>query len=131
MCWTSPRFSQRKVRLLKERKRERVLTFGEEHRYLSRATEPLADLAVLMLELALWPGEAFRIRAEDVYLRSHLHVAGTKTEGSDRDVPITARARRILEARLAARKSEHLFPLRVGNGFDQADDQRERRAPRG
>ena len=112
-------FSQRKVKLLREKGRERIITFAEERRYLAVAGDVLRDVATLILETAMRPGEVFSIRAEDVHLRSnHLHIPSGKTDAATRDVPITERARAVLEVRLAAAKGAHLFPLRVGSGFD-------------
>ena len=112
-------FSQRKVKLLREKGRERIITFAEERRYLAVAGDVLRDVATLILETAMRPGEVFSIRAEDVHLRSnHLHIPSGKTDAATRDVPITERARAVLEVRLAAAKGPHLFPLRVGSGFD-------------
>ena len=47
-----------------------------------------------------------------------LHLNSGKTAWCERDVPITERARRILEARLEAAEGPCLFPKRVRNGLD-------------
>ena len=98
-------FMQKKIKLLREKKRQRVITFSEERRYLAVASEILFDVATIMLELALRPGEVFAIRSEDVQLRSnHLNIPAGKTESSERDVPVTDKARGVLEARMEAAK---------------------------
>jgi integrase len=115
---TTP-FLQRKIKLLREHGKERIITFAEERRYLAVASDVLHDVAVIIIETAMRPGEVFALRAEDVQLRSnHLHIPTGKTDSAERDVPITERARRVLEARMEAAEGPCLFPLRVGSGLD-------------
>lgn len=118
---TTTPFVAHKVEFLEELRRERVLTFDEERRYLAAANQPLRDVATIMLEIALRPGEVFSIRREDVHLgsdRAFLHVPAGKTANAVRDVPITARAREILKRRIRSANGECLFPRRVGSGYD-------------
>jgi integrase len=108
------------VKFLKENRRERIINFDEERRYLAAARQPLRDVAILMLEMGLRPGEACAIRCQDVHLFGSIHVrihAG-KTKNARRDVPVTDRAKKVLKARLAAAKGEYIFPSRVGTGHD-------------
>ena len=111
-------FMAHKVRFLKESGRERILSFEEERRYLAAASQPLRDVATLMLELGLRPGEVCSIRREDGHFYAatpFLHVPFGKTKNAARDVPLTERAKEVLRLRLAQAKGEHLFPLRIGN----------------
>ena len=104
-----------------EIRRERVLTFDEERKYLAAAGQPLHDIATIMLELGLRPGEVFAIRCEDVHLGTvpaFLHILSGKTSNAVRDVPITKRAREVLKARLCKAKGSYIFPRRVGTGHD-------------
>lgn len=117
---TTP-FVAHKVKFLRENGRERILSFDEERRYLAVASQPLRDVATLILEMGLRPEEVCAIRREDVHfyaLPPFLHIPSGKTKNSIRDVALTERAREILRRRLAGAKGEHLFPLRVGNGYD-------------
>jgi len=99
--------------------RQRILTFSEERRYLTVAEPVLRDVAVLMLELAMCPGEVFNIQADDVQLRAnYLHIPRGKTAFRTRDVPITERVRAVLERRLEAAEGPYLFPFRAGSGWD-------------
>jgi integrase len=123
-------FAARRVEFCKESGRERVLTFTEELNYLAKATQPLRDVATLIVETGLRPGEACRVRREDVHLFTatpFFHVPEGKTENAVRDVPLTAKAVEVLNRRLAeARRVEHekkieahvLFPARIGTGHD-------------
>jgi integrase len=117
---TTP-FVSKKVRFLKERGRERILTFEEERRYLKAARNPLRDVATLILEMGLRPEEACSIRRENIHLSSvppFLHVPGGKTKNAKRDVVVTERAGQILRRRLLQAKGDFIFPARVGRGFD-------------
>lgn len=123
-------FAARRVEFCKESGRERVLTFTEELTYLAKATQPLRDVATLIVETGLRPGEACSIRREDVHLFTatpFLHVSQGKTDNAVRDVPLTAKAvevfkRRLAEARRVEReeetKADFLFPARIGQGHD-------------
>ncbi|MGO9591534.1 MAG: tyrosine-type recombinase/integrase [Candidatus Acidiferrales bacterium] len=115
---TTP-FVAHKVEFLEEHRRERVLTFDEERKYLAAAGQPLRDVATVMLELGLRPGEVFAIRRHDVHLEAapaaFVHIPAGKTPNAVRDVSITKRAREVLKRRLTAAKGDHLFPLRIGN----------------
>jgi integrase len=117
---TTP-FVAHKVEFLEESRRERVLSFEEERKYLARASQPLLDVATIMLEIGLRPGEVFAIRREDVHLGAlpaFVHIPVGKTRSAVRDVPITKSAREVLKRRLASAEGDYLFPLRVGNGHD-------------
>jgi integrase len=117
---TTP-FVAHKVRFLKENGRERILSFDEERRYLAAASQPLRDVATLMLELGPRPGEAFSIRREDVHfyaIPAFLHIPSGKTKNAVRDVPLTERAKDVLKGRLAEAEGDYIFPLRIGNGHD-------------
>lgn len=117
---TTP-FVRKKVRFLKERGRERILTFEEERRYLKAARNPLRDVATLMSEMGLRPEEACSIRRENIHLGTRppfLHIPGGKTKNAKRDVVVTERAQETLKRRLLQAKGDYIFPLRVGRGFD-------------
>lgn len=117
---TTP-FVAHKVEFLQEHRRERVLTFDEERKYLAAAMQPLRDVAQIMLELGLRPGEVCCIRRENVHLGAvppFIHIPGGKTANSVRDVPITQKARDILKQRISNAAGEYLFPRRIGTGHD-------------
>jgi integrase len=120
---TTP-FVAHKVKFLKENGRERILSFEEERKYLAAASQPLRDVAALIVELGLRPEEACSIRREDVHFYSatpFVHNAFGKTKNAVRDVPLTEKAREVVRRRVAAaqkKNGEYIFPLRVGNGHD-------------
>jgi integrase len=108
------------VEFLKENRRERIINFDEERRYLAAARQPLHDVAILILEMGLRPGEVCPIRRQDVHLYGspYVHVPAGKSQNARRDVPITDRAKKVLKARLTAAEGECIFPSRIGTGHD-------------
>jgi integrase len=108
------------VKFLKEKRRERIINFDEERRYLSAARQPLRDVATLIIEMGFRPEEVCSIRCQDIHLYGSpfVHISNGKTPNAIRDVPVTTCAKEILKRRSSAAKGEYLFPLRVGNGFD-------------
>ena len=64
-----------RIRLLRgERIRDFVLSHQLEPKYLEAAPQPLKDVAVLILESAVRPGEAANLRWPDVYQIGRAHV---------------------------------------------------------
>ena len=113
---TTP-FVAHKVRFLRENRRERILNFEEERHYLAAAMQPLRDVATLILEMGLRPEEACSIRCEDVHFYAStpfLHVPFGKTKNAVRDVPLTAKAKDVLTARVSKARGDYIFPLRRG-----------------
>ncbi len=109
------------MEFLHEKGRERTLSFDEERRYLNVSAPVLEDVAIIMIEMGLRPGEIFQLRAEDVRVEPpspYVHVREGKTDRAVRDVPITSRALPVFNRRLSNAKGEYLFPRRVGNGYD-------------
>ena len=114
---TTP-FIQRKVKLLRESRRERIISFAEERKYLAVADEPLRSIAVLMVEMGLRPKEACGIRREDIHLFAvppYLNVPDGKSVNARRDVPLTKKAQEVLSVRMTDAKGPCLFPRRRRN----------------
>ena len=81
----------------------------------------LKDVATLICELGLRREEACSIRRSDVHFYAStpfLHVPDGKTKNAVRDVPLTAKGREVLTARVSKAKGEYIFPFRVGTGHD-------------
>jgi integrase len=89
-----------------ERHRERVVTPGEEARYLAVAPEPLASVAILLVDTGLRPEEAYRLRWEGITWANGRHgtllVTHGKTAAARRVLPMTSRVRNVLESRWEA-----------------------------
>jgi len=87
--------------------RERVLSFAEEIRYLSKASRTVRDAAMLAADTGMRPNsELFPLEWSNVHLQpSHdasqgfIHVTEGKTEAATRNIPLTSRTRELLLAR--------------------------------
>ena len=107
-----------RIRLLRgERNREFVLSHRAEPIYLNAAPQPLKDVAVLILETGVRPGEAANLKWADVYLNPAVHaelgyiaVRGGKSRNAKRNLSLTARAAEMLKVRKAGVKSAWVFP---------------------
>ena len=114
-------FFDGRVEFLHEKGRERTLSFDEERKYLKAAAPGLRDVAIIMVEMGLRPGEIFQLGSEDVCIgppAPYVHVREGKSDRAVRDVPITSRALPVFSRRLSNAKGDYLFPRRVGNGYD-------------
>ncbi len=108
-----------KIRLFRgEEPREFVLSYQREELYLHMAPQPLRDVAMLMLDAGVRPGEACALEWKHVRLEpaagakfGHLAIAGGKTKNAKRTLSLTARVASMLEARRkSARQSRFVFP---------------------
>ncbi len=92
----------------------RAVSHEEQMRYLAAATQPLEDVAKLIVETGMCPEEVFSIRKEDVHLSvsggSYLFVPFGKTKFRRRNVPLTAEALAILRRRKAEAEGPFVFP---------------------
>jgi integrase len=88
----------------------RVLTLEEEKSYLLAASQPLRDIATLMVETGMRPEEVCRIRRENVHLeQGYLFNPYGKTKAAKRKIPLSEKATQILVKRLERAKGIHLF----------------------
>lgn len=91
-----------KVKVLSgERRRERVISFEEEARYLAAAPEPLASIGSVLADTGMRPEECFRLSWENVtWLNGRngaLLVTHGKTAAARRVIPMTPRVRAVLK----------------------------------
>lgn len=100
------------VAFLKEESgRTRVVSFEEEVAYMAEASQPLKDIAQIILDTGLRPEEAFRIKVQalDFSDGTILNPFG-KTKAARRKVKMTAAVRELLKRRATATKGEFVFP---------------------
>jgi integrase len=91
-----------------------VLSVDEQEKYLLAASQPLRDIATLMLETGMRPEEVYRIRKENVHLdREYLYNPYGKTKAAKRKVPLSEVAIEVLRNRLAKAKGHYLFVGRM------------------
>lgn len=87
-----------------------VITVEEQETYLSFASQPLKDIATLMIETGMRPEEVYRIRKENVHLdQGYLFNPYGKTKAAKRKVPLSEVAIEVLRNRLAKAKGNYLF----------------------
>lgn len=94
----------------------RVITFEEQAAYLANASQPLCDIATVMLDTGMRPEEVFRIRAEDIdFKQKTIFNPFGKTKAARRAIPMTDDVGSLLKSRikaLAERKKQtpYVFP---------------------
>lgn len=101
--------------LNEDNEQTRVLNAEEEKLYLLAASQPLQDIATLMLETGMRPDEVYRIRRENVHLeQGYLFNPYGKTKAARRKIPLSTSACAVLLRRLENEKikGEYLFPGR-------------------
>ncbi len=99
--------------LPEENLRMRVLSLEEQAAYLSAASQPLRDVATLILETGMRPGEVSHLRKENINLElAFLRIPAGKTQFARRTIPLTHRAREVISRRIGVASSEWLFPSR-------------------
>jgi integrase len=88
------------------RHREHVVKPDEEARYIAAAPEPLASVAAVLTDTGMRPDECYRLRWESVTWTNGRNgtilVTHGKTAAARRALPLTVRARSILQARWEA-----------------------------
>jgi len=107
-----------KIELLRgARTREFVVSHSLEPNYLAACPQPLGDVATLILEAGVRPGEAVNLRWADAYLNPAVHakfgyiaIRQGKSKNAKRTLSLTARAAEMLKARKKTARSEWVFP---------------------
>lgn len=95
-----------------------VLTPEEEKLYLMAASQPLQDVATLMLECGCRPNEIYSLRKQDINLEEEfLFIPVGKTKAARRRIPLTSKAKNILKLRIKNAKGDYLFSGGRG-GYD-------------
>jgi integrase len=91
--------------------RMRVVSFEEELAYFAKASQPLKDIAQIILDTGLRPEEVFRIEVDnlDFAARTILNPFG-KTKAARRKVTMTQEVYEILKRRAKDAKGTFVFP---------------------
>jgi integrase len=112
-----------RIRLFRgEENRDFVLSYQHEEWYLHMAPDSLKDVAMVILDTGMRPGEACVIEWSHVRLQpatgskyGYVHVPGGKSKNAKRNLSLTARVAAMLKARQKARPSERfVFPGDAG-----------------
>ncbi len=90
-----------------------MVDFAEEIAYLAKASQPLRDIARIILDTGLRPDEVFRIRIENLNFaeRTIFNPFG-KTRASRRKVTMTEEVFELLKKRATRAKGSFVFPSR-------------------
>jgi integrase len=95
--------------------RMRVVSFEEEIKYLARASQPLRDIAQIILDTGLRPEEVFRIRVEHLdFATLTIFNPFGKTRAARRTVTMTAEVCAILRGRAKSAKGPFVFMAKRG-----------------
>jgi integrase len=79
----------------------RVITFEEQAAYLSETSQPLRDIAEIMLDTGMRPEEMFRMRTENIdFNQKTIFNPFGKTKAARRTIPMTDDVARLLKARI-------------------------------
>ncbi len=102
------------VKLLSEPPgRMRIVSQEEQRKYLAKASQPLRDVATMILETGMRPEEVFTIRKENVHLaQGYVFVPTGKTRFARRNIPLTDAAKAVFKRRVKATQSPFVFPSR-------------------
>ncbi len=97
----------------------RVINFEEQAAYLSEASQPLRDIASIMLGTGMRPEEVFRMRAENIdFKQKTIFNPFGKTKAARRTIPMTVDVLSLLMARVEkATKMETAFVLPSTHDF--------------
>ncbi len=88
-----------------------VISNDEEKLYLMACPPLLQDVAAVMIETGMRPGEVYRVRRDEVNLTgNYLQITRGKTKTSIRRVYMNDKVRRIIELRMGRFKGVNLFP---------------------
>jgi integrase len=92
----------------------RVISFEEQAAYLSETSQPLRDVARVMLDTGMRPEEVFRMRVENIdFKQKTIFNPFGKTKAARRTIPMTDDVVFLLKARVKAleeKESPFVFP---------------------
>jgi integrase len=113
----------RKEMFFNEEGQTRVVSVQEELAYFREASQPLRDIASVILQTGMRPGEVFRmeVRNLDFSRRSILNPSG-KTKAAKRTIPMTRQVYEVLQARSKAARGRWVFPSPAGPGWAEQPD---------
>ena len=87
-----------------------VLSESEEKRYLMACSQPLQDVAALIIDCGCRPDEIYQLKKQNVNLDGgYIRITDGKTKSARRTIPLSQRALAILRSRVANAKGEYLF----------------------
>lgn len=105
-------------KLAEDNERLSVPSDADIQKYLASASQPLQDIAVLLLETGLRPDDIYRMERAGVNLQAgyYQNVKG-KTKAATRRIQLSPRALEILTRRCQTCQGRYLFPLQIVKGL--------------
>lgn len=101
----------RHISFFREVGRTRILSLEEEQAYLSEASQPLRDIARIILDTGMRPEEVFRIEVANLdFIQRAIFNPFGKTKAARRKLTMTEDVWSILKGRTASSKSLYAFP---------------------
>jgi integrase len=101
------------VEFFRETGRTRIISLEEEIAYFAAASQPLKDIARVMLDTGMRPEEVFRIEKADLdFTEGAIFNPFGKTAAAKRKLSMTGEVWSIMKARTLTSKSRHVFPSR-------------------
>ncbi len=107
------------VDLLKENNiQDNIVNQDEFRAYIIAASQPLRDVAIVMFETGMRPGEIFNLRKRNIKFTENLiDITEGKTDNAPRKIPMSENAERVIAARYDSAEGDLLFP--GGKNADQ------------
>jgi integrase len=105
-----------RVKFFKEDNEQmRVVSEDEERLYLMACSQPLRDVATIMVETGMRPEEVCRMERYNVHLdKGYIFNPHGKTKAARRKLPLSQRATSVLRRRLDNTEGEFVFPTTRG-----------------
>ncbi len=99
------------VEFFSETGRERIISLVEEREYMASASQPLKDIARIILDTGMRPEEVFRIErvSVDIAQRTIMNPFG-KTKAARRKLTMTEEVWTIMNKRAGSSDSKYVFP---------------------
>ena len=98
----------------------RVITFEDQAAYLSEASQPLCDIAEVMLDTGMQAEEVFRMRIENIdFKQKTIFNPFGKTKAARRTIPMTDDISCLLRARVQSDKDGYSILVPVPHDFQK------------
>jgi len=106
-----------------EKEQTRVVSVQEELAYLRAASQPLRDIATVILQTGMRPDEVFRMEVRHLdFVRRTIFNPFGKTKAAKRTIPMTGEVCAILERRAKQARDRWVFCSPAGPGRSERSD---------
>jgi integrase len=113
----------RKDMFFDEEGQTRVVTVQEEWAYFRETSQPLRDIASVILQTGMRPDEVFRMEVRNLdFVRRTIFNPSGKTKAAKRTIPMTSEVCKILQDREKAARGRWVFSSPAGPGRTERPD---------